>query len=243
MVTIPRFAKVFEGYETTDFKEYLEVGKAEIILKRRDEKEANCHRCQTELTKRCGKHKIVLEGLSIMGLRTFIHLWRMKGYCETCKKIRSEEICFMSRHTPHLTDDFADFIGRTTEIAPVTRVAELFSQSSMMVWRIDFARLKYLLQYYKIPKVSAISVDEVYARKKAKPGESRNDKFFTVINDLNTRRTIWVSESRSKKALDQFFTLIGKEACAEIESRINRPARRLYGVNQRVLSQSQDCLG
>lgn len=217
MITIPRFAKVFEGYETIDFKEFLEAGKIDIILKRRDEKLVICHRCQTELTKISGKHKVVLEGLGIMGSRTFIHLWRVKGFCSKCRKTRSEEICFMSRHSPHLTDDYADFIGRTTEIAPVTGVAELFSQNPMTIWRIDFARLKYLLQHYKIPKARAISVDEVYARKKAKPGENRNDLFFTVITDLNTRKVIWVSESRSRRALDQFFCLIGKEACDYIE--------------------------
>lgn len=216
-MTIPRFAKVFEGYETIDFREFLEAGKIEIVLRRRDEKKTHCHRCQTELIKVSGRHKIVLEGLGIMGNRTFIHFWRLKGFCMNCKKTRSEEIAFMSRHTPHLTDDYADFIGRTTEIAPVKGVAELYSQNPMTVWRIDFARLKYLLQHYKIPNVRAITVDEIYARKRTKPGENRNDQFFTVINDLNTRRTIWVSESRSKKALDQFFMLIGKEACNKIE--------------------------
>jgi transposase len=74
-----------------------------------------------------------------------------------------------------------------------------------------------MLTHYKIPEVTSISVDEVYARKKEKySDESRNRRFFTVISDLKTRKVIWVSESRDKQALDQFFILLGKEACDKI---------------------------
>jgi transposase len=65
--------------------------------------------------------------------------------------------------------------------------------------------------------VTHIAVDEVYARKKSKfKDEDRDHRFFTVITDLNTRRVIWVAESRKKVALDQFFQLIGQEACKRI---------------------------
>jgi hypothetical protein len=62
-------------------------------------------------------------------------------------------------------------------------------------------------QGYKIPKVTHISVDEVYARsnKQKKPGETRDDLFLTVIIDLRTHKAIWVSKSRRQEALDEFF--------------------------------------
>src|SRR5690606_1434480 len=41
--------------------------------------------------------------------------------------------------------------------------------------------------------------------------------FFTVICDLDSRRVLWVSDSRSKEALDEFFHVIGPERCKEIE--------------------------
>jgi transposase len=57
----------------------------------------------------------------------------------------------------------------------------------------------------------------VYARKKSKfKNESRNRRFFTVISDLNTHKVIWVSESRDTESLDQFYILLGEEACKEI---------------------------
>jgi transposase len=38
-----------------------------------------------------------------------------------------------------------------------------------------------------------------------------------VISDLKTRKVLWVSESCSKKGLDEFFVLIGADACKKIE--------------------------
>lgn len=76
-----------------------------------------------------------------------------------------------------------------------------------------------MLQGYRIPKVTQIAVDEVYARskKQQKEDETRDDLFLTVIIDLKTRRVIWVSHSRRKEALDDFFKLIGAEACNDIK--------------------------
>jgi transposase len=37
-----------------------------------------------------------------------------------------------------------------------------------------------------------------------------------VVSDLDTGRVIWVSDNRSKEALDEFYILIGKERCSKI---------------------------
>jgi transposase len=215
-MTIPRFARSFDGFETVDFKEFLAVGRIEIHL-RSTEQRFECSRCGEGLTVERGKYRLKLEHLPIAGVRAFVFLWRRKGYCRKCAKSRSEAISFIARETPHLTADYAWWIGRVCEIAPVSRVAELVGQNGLTTWRLDFRRLKQMLGLYKIPEVTEISVDEVYARKKPKfSGESRNRRFFTVISDLKTHRVIWVSESRDKEALDQFFILLGAEACSRI---------------------------
>ena len=85
-------------------------------------------------------------------------------------------------------------------------------------YQIDKFILGRLLQGYKIPKVTHISVDEVYARgpRQLKEGETRDDLFFTVIVDVKTHKVIWVSQSRGKAALDEFFELLGERACKDI---------------------------
>ena len=217
MTTIPRFSETFDGYETIDFKEYLQQGRIEIHLERRSDKPVCCHRCGESMRTERGRYRQRLEALPVMGIRAYVFFWRHKGYCGKCRKARSERVDFVSPETPHLTSTFAWWIGRLCEIAAVSRVAELVNQAKMTAWRIDFRRMKRMLAHYKIPEVRRISVDEVYARKKPRPGESRNERFFTVITDLDTRRVVWVSESRSKKGLDQFFLLIGEQAAKKIE--------------------------
>lgn len=69
-----------------------------------------------------------------------------------------------------------------------------------------------------MPDLKRISVDEVYGRsKKYHAKESRDKQFFTVICDLDSRRVVWVTESHDKKALDEFFNILGPEKCEKIE--------------------------
>lgn len=217
MMTIPRFARQYDGYQTADFKEYVAEGRIEIHLIRREDKPWSCSRCGNPLSAERGRYRLRLETLPVLGLRCFVYLWRHKGDCRHCRKARAEVVPFVAKETPHLTDEYAFWIGRLCEIAAVSRVAELTGQDEMTTWRVDLRRMKRMLAHYRIPEVTAISVDEVYARKKARhPQESRDERFFTVISDLNTRRVIWVSESRRKEALDQFFLLIGEDAAKKI---------------------------
>jgi transposase len=214
---LPRFIS-YANYEVEDFKEFLTQGRIEVHLRHKDDAKFECHRCGGQLSSRRGHYYVRVEEMPIMGYRCFLVFKRLKGHCQSCKKARAERVDFISAETPHLTQDFAWWVGRICEIAAVSRVAELTHQNETTTWRLDLHRMQRMLSHYKIPRVKKISVDEVYARKKPRSlDESRDERFFTVISDLETRRVIWVSESRSKKALDQFFILIGKEACEQIE--------------------------
>lgn len=216
---IPRFlANGFEGFEILDVKEWLTEGRIEVILQPKECKAWNCHRCGHELGASQGKYQQKIQGMPIMGYKLEIKFWRSVGHCKNCKKVRAEHISFIARETPHMTQDYSWWLGRLCEIAAISRVAELCEMDETTLWRIDFERMKYLLQKYKVPNIKRISVDEVYARKKPKfKGEQRTQRFFTVVSDLDTKKVIWVSEGRSKEAMDQFFILIGPDACKQIE--------------------------
>lgn len=220
-MSLPRFLRSCfqeDGYEIQELKEFLKDGRIEVWLTRREDRPWVCHRCGEGLGHERGKYSLRLEGMPILGMKFIVHLWRKKGDCRRCQKARAEHIGLIAKETPHLTQDYAWWIGRLCEIAAVSRVAELLDQDETTTWRLDLARMQRMLSHYRIPRVRKISVDEVYARKKPKfEGESRDQRFFTVISDLETRRVIWVTESRSKEALDQFFLLIGKEECRQIE--------------------------
>ena len=217
---LPRFVKAYaedSNFDVVDWKEFLQDGRIEIHLEKAADSPWECHRCGHLLGARRGKYRLRLEGMPIMGIRVWLHLWREKGECDHCQKARSERVKLIAEETPHLTQDYAWWLGRLCEIAAVSRVAELVNLDETTTWRLDLARMQRMLAHYKIPPVLRISVDEVYVRKKPKhKGESRNQRFFTVITDLDTRKVIWVTDGRDEASLDAFFTIIGKAACKKI---------------------------
>lgn len=215
---VPRFlAKLIPGFEVTDVKEWLDKGYIEVFL-RPFEKEFNCAICDHLITRLHSQLPVRIRHLPIMQFPLFVCFDRRRGHCPGCKKIRSERVDFIAAETPHLSQDFAWWLGRVCESTPVTKVADLFKVDDSTLWRVDFERMKRMFQHYKIPKVTRISVDEVYARKFRKGFRTNRDKcFFTIVCDLDSRRVIWVSESRSQEALDEFFKIIGPERCEDIE--------------------------
>jgi len=217
---LPRFiTKLLPGFEVIDVKEWLQKGHVEIIVKKESaDSPCLCSRCGHKLGASHGKYPLRLKAMPVFNLEAYICLWREKRWCPHCNKVRSEKLDFIAEETPHLTREYAWWLGRMCEFSPISNAAKFTGNTPMTLWRLDFARLKHMLQRYKIPSVKRISVDEVYARKRRYHAkESRDKRFFTVVCDLDTRRVIWVSESRGKEALDEFFKIIGPERCKSIQ--------------------------
>lgn len=214
---VPRFLR-FEGYKTLDYQTTIRDQKVFVKLEAEDDRPMHCHRCGGLLGSVVSKHRIELKDLPLRGFDTVLRLFRRKGYCQICDKIRSEKIPFMAKESPHYSQEYAWYIGQMCEFAPVSRVADFNDEDNMTVRRIDLERMRRMLKQYRIPVVTHIAVDEVYARRKKKGDENddRDNRFCTVITDLKTRRVIWVSQSRKKHALDEFFEIIGKDACKKI---------------------------
>lgn len=207
----------FSKYKIKDTKEFLSDRRIEIHLERDFRFKMDCLRCEAEMEPGFGSYKVNVQHMPIFTNHCYLIFRRHKGYCPNCKCVRSEKLDFISQETPHKTIDYSWWVGKLCEIAAVSRVAELMEESEATTWRLDFKRMKRMLSSYKIPKVRRICVDEVYTRRKKRQGENRDDLFFTIICDLETRKVIWVSSSRRKEALDEFFLIIGKKACEEIE--------------------------
>ena len=219
-MSLPRFLRsAFPGHEIFEFKEWLGDQKLGVWLRAQEGLDASCHRCRSKLRLQGSSYLQKIQCMPILGMQVFATLIRRRGHCGKCKKSRAEWVEWIAEETPHLTDDYAHWLGRLVEFSPVSRAAEFMGIDSMTLWRVDLAQMKARLQNYKIPPVTQISVDEVYVVRKQK-GVSlpREKRFFTVISDLKTRKVIWVSEGRSKAALDQFYVLLGKEACEKIEA-------------------------
>jgi transposase len=220
MYNLPRFlSKPFDGFIINEVKEFFNDQKVHLYLIKEEGKKACCHKCKTELSdNRGGKYRQSLKHLPLFNMETKIFFWRQKGYCPNCKKHRAEHVDFISEYTPHHTKEYSWWVGTLCEIASVNKASWFTKNDKSTVWRMDFARMKQMLSHYKIPHPNKISVDEVYARKKDREtDQSKSDKYFTVIMDMDTGRVIWVGESRRKEALEEFFILLGDEACKKIK--------------------------
>ena len=218
-IYIPAVLQKFQGFFVKDLKEWRQEGRLEVHLEQEGCVVRNCHKCGSALGSYHDSYKIKAKHLKMMDWQVEVVFFREKRFCFECKKVRSQSIEWLCPNQPHVTLDLAWWLNRLTEVTTVLAVSRLESLDKMSCYRVDKFILRRLLQGYKIPKVTQISVDEVYARskKQMKDGETRDDLFLTVIVDMRTRKVIWVSQSRRKEALDDFFQLIGKDACQEIK--------------------------
>jgi transposase len=218
-VNLPQVFQNFQGFVTKDVKEYRSDRRIEIWLEGAENKIHKCDRCSEALGSYKDQYRIKAKHLRMMDWTVEVVFFRQKRFCPNCNKVRSEYVEFISRGSPHVTVDLSWWLSRLTEISSVLGASRLVSIDKSIVYSVDKYNLRRFLQLYKIPIVKRISVDEVYARskKQQKEGETRDDLFLTVIVDVKTHKVIWVSKSRRKEALDEFFKLIGPEACAQIE--------------------------
>jgi len=216
---VPQSLQQFQGFFVKDLKEWRSEQRVEVHLEHNPNSERFCRKCGCQLGEYHDQYKIKAQHLKIMGWQVEVHLFREKRYCPSCKAVRSEAIDWLCPVSPHITMELAWWINRLTEVTTVLSSGRLESVSKYICYRVDKFVLRRLLQGYRIPKITEIAVDEVYARgpKQLKEGETRDDLFLTIIIDLKTKKVIWVSQSRRKEALDQFFQLIGEEACKAIK--------------------------
>jgi transposase len=216
---VPYVFRSFQGFTVLDIKEFQKTQHMQIHLERCPKKKSLCSRCGSELGHYHDRYFVEARHLKVCNWSVSVCFYREKRHCPRCKKVRSELIDWICPTSPHMTMELAWWITRLSEITSVLAVSKLESIDKMSCYSVDHYILKRLLQGYKIPEVTHIAVDEVYARgpKQKKPGETRDDLFITVIVDINTHKVIWAADSRRKEALDEFFQVIGAEACKNIK--------------------------
>ncbi len=216
---LPYIFRSFQGFRTTDVKEFHAKQHMELVLESNPDRIRICNVCGKKLGACHDRYWVKARHLRAFGWTVSVCFFREKRHCETCKKIRSEWIDWICPTSPHMTMELSWWINRLSEITSVLQVSKLESINKMSAYKVDKYILQRLLQGYQIPSVTHISVDEVYARSpvQQKKGETRDDLFLTVVVDQRTHKVIWVSQSRRKEALDSFFEIIGPEACRKIQ--------------------------
>lgn len=216
---LPYIFRSFQGFQTIDIKEFHSDRRMELILESEPSRVRLCDKCGHKLGNMHDRYWVKARHLKAFNWNVSVCFYREKRWCENCQKVRSEWIDWLCPTSPHMTLELCWWINRLSEITSVLQVSKLESIDKMATYKVDKHILQRLLQGYKIPDVTHISVDEVYARSpvQQKENETRDDLFLTVIIDHRTHKVIWVSQSRRKEALDTFFEMIGSEGCKKIK--------------------------
>lgn len=216
---IPQVFRSFQGFDVVDLKEWRIKRHLEIVLEANESREHRCWSCMGALGAQNSRYLVRAKHLRMMNWTVSVAFYREKRHCHNCKKTRSEHVEFLCPTSPHITLELAWWLNRLSEVTSVLAVSRLEGIDKECCYKVDKFILKRLLQGYKIPPVTHISVDEVYARgpRQLKDGENRDDLFLTIIVDVKTHKVIWVSQSRRKEALDEFFQVLGQKACKQIK--------------------------
>lgn len=216
---VPYIFRTFQGFSVKDIKEFHKTQHMQIHLEKVKDKVQLCSACGHKLGHYHDRYAMEVRHLKVFNWTSSLVFFREKRHCGNCKKVRSEMIDFICPTSPHMTMELSWWINRLSEITSVLAVSKLESVDKMSCYKVDHYILKRLLQGYKIPELTHIAVDEVYARSPKQQGkdETRDDLFFTVIVDIKTHKVIWVADSRRREALDEFFKIIGTEACEKIK--------------------------
>ena len=121
-----------------------------------------------------------------------IEVYRVK--CPDCG-VRVEKVPQLPSKAP-FSKRFEEAVGQACESAAARQVARRFDWPESTVRAID---LRYLERWAATAQATArqMGVDEIY--------RGKNDKFLTVVSNLETGEPLWFGKERKKETLDEFF--------------------------------------
>src|SRR5205809_3406244 len=115
--------------------------------------------------------------------------------CPECG-VRVEKIEQLPSKAP-FSKRFEEIVGEACESAAVSQVARRFHLPETTVRAIDLRYLERWDQRRRKPALRQMGVDEIY--------RGKNDKFLTVVSNLETGEPLWFGKERKKETLDEYF--------------------------------------
>jgi transposase len=92
---------------------------------------------------------------------------------------------------------FEDEVGAACESAAARQLARRWGMAESTVRAIDLRYLERWVSKRREPPLRQMGVDEIY--------RGKNDKFLTVVSNLETAEPLWFGVERKRETLDEFF--------------------------------------
>jgi transposase len=168
---------------------------------------------------RCGHCGRIAPGYDRLPARHWRHLtlgrlilWLRYGprrvACTACG-VKSEAVPWAEPES-RFTGDFEELTAYLAQITDQSAVARLLQIDWRTVGTIVRRVVARRLDPERLRGLRRIGIDEFSYRKR--------HQYLTVVVDHDRQRVVWAGEGRSGQALRQFFTLLGSEAAAALET-------------------------
>jgi len=115
--------------------------------------------------------------------------------CPECG-VRVEKIEQLPSNAP-FSKRFEEIVGEACESAAASQVARRFHLPETTVRAIDLRYLERWERGRRKPALKQMGVDEIY--------RGKNDKFLTVVSNLETGEPLWFGKERKQETLDEYF--------------------------------------
>jgi transposase len=165
------------------------------VRRKRGNRKLVCSGCGRKLSEAYDTYEREVRDLPCFEFRTTVVVELYRVRCPDCG-VKTEKVPQLPSKAP-FSKRFEEAVGLACESAPVRRVAGQFGLSPSTVRAIDLRYLKRWAASRRKPVLRQMGIDEMYLGKQ--------QKFLTVVSNLETGEPLWFGRERKKETLDEFF--------------------------------------
>lgn len=165
------------------------------VRRKRGNRKLECSGCGHKFQDPYDCRERTVRDLPWSEFQAAVHIEVYRVRCPTCG-VKVEKVPLLPSKAP-FSKRFEDAVGQACESASARQVARRFNLAERTVRAIDLRYLERWAATRRKPALRQMGVDEIY--------RGKNDKFLTVVSNLESGEPLWFGKERKKETLDEFF--------------------------------------
>ena len=162
------------------------------VRRKRGNRKLECSGCGRKFNDAYDCRERAVRDLPWSEFKTAVHVEVYRVKCPDCG-VRVEKVPLLPSKAP-FSKRFEGAVGQACESAAARQVARRFGLTETTVRAIDLRYLERWAATRREPPLRQMGVDEIY--------RGKNDKFLTVVSNLETGEPLWFGKERKKETLD-----------------------------------------